>query len=206
MPTNVANRPRRRTTAVVVALLAALALVAGACSDDESGSGDEERDRTTTSTTAEGSDSGETEDGADGEETSPGEEGEPQEFSGVIAELSERLRDAGNDRCALLQIYMGMGATATEPKTPEEVQEAVTFTSDWLIAMAESLPPEQSAQAEVMRNTAEQFQEEARSLDYSPEAMAQDSPQALQTPEFEEAMGGVMRGLSSECAPATPGN
>ena len=49
-------------------------------------------------------------------------------------------------------------------------------------------------------------EEEARALDYSPEAMAQDSLDTLQTPEFQEAMGGVMRGLSSECDPTASGN
>lgn len=204
MPTNPTTSTRRRATALLVALLAALALVAGACSDDDSGKGKDD-DRSTSTTEKESDSKGSDGKESDGEE-SEGEEGteEPQEFGEAMTDLSERLRNAGGDRCELLQIYMGMGTT-TSPETPEEVQKAVTFTTDWLIAMAESLPPEQAADAEVLRNTAEQFQEEARSLDYDPEKMAETSPNSFQSQEFQNAMTTVVRGLATECDPEAAG-
>lgn len=153
-------------------LVAALLLVVLPASLVACGGDDESGDDTTTTTEAEAPDGT-----TDGDDAAP-DTSEPEltpeddrlEFGDGVKEAAEKV-EAAEDLCAIWEVNAFL-ATVQPPQSKDEVKAAVQVTADMWRKMADTMPEEGSAEADILRRLAEDFSKGAADVDYDFEAVS----------------------------------
>ena len=164
----------RRAAVATIALVAAFGLVATACGDDKNDSASSDK----TTTTA-----------ASGEATG--------NFDVLVGALQKKLDAAKGDLCGMLTAVQSAGAQLPDPKTPDQVKQAITLTSTLYNELADDATADLAADAAVVRAAVTQLEAEAKAKGYSAESLTKST--AFDSEEFQASSGKLEQAATTKC-------
>lgn len=162
---------------VAVTLVGACALGLVACGDDKADTTANLTTTTTTTptTTTDAAAAGDPTTTADGgstpEDSSPESTGAQLPFAEGVAQLRDSIEAADGDACKLYAVYTGE-FRVEEPKTPDEVRQAIELTTSLFNGIADSAPADQADAVAKIKSGVETMKSSMEASNYSVESFS----------------------------------
>ena len=192
----------RRT--LTISLVALLPFAAAACGDNSDDTAKEAKTTTTVEKTDTTVADGESAGGDETDVTETTAAPDPAAFAAAMDDAEGALAAAGTDLCKIAAAAGQMGANA--PSSPEDMKRVYGVYGKTITAVADALPAESAADAQILRDAVEKMMADAEKDGYDVSAFEGEGPAAFSEPEPAAAMERMSQTIGEKCAsPADAG-